>query len=197
MSRILVTGSTDGVGRATAAALLDEDHDVVVHARSLQRLAAIEDLTARGARAVVGDLADPAEVEGIAEQAHGIGPVDAVIHNAGVIDGPDMLQVNVLAPYVLTAHVPASRLIYLSSSMHRGGRADLSRIDGSGAAATYSDSKLFVRRGSRSSCARSSPSAPARCCRAVPARPPADRASQRGGTAVLVHGRGRVPGSQR
>ena len=37
MVRILVTGSTDGVGRATAASLLDDGYDVVVHA-DLSRL---------------------------------------------------------------------------------------------------------------------------------------------------------------
>ena len=43
MTRILITGSTTGVGRATAAALLEDGQDVV-HARSQDRLAAVEDL---------------------------------------------------------------------------------------------------------------------------------------------------------
>ncbi|MFF1254893.1 SDR family NAD(P)-dependent oxidoreductase [Pseudarthrobacter sp. NPDC058329] len=34
MSRIFVTGSADGLGRATAQSLLDHGHQVVVHARS-------------------------------------------------------------------------------------------------------------------------------------------------------------------
>jgi NAD(P)-dependent dehydrogenase (short-subunit alcohol dehydrogenase family) len=144
MARILITGSTDGVGRATAASLLDAGHGVVVHARTEQRLSAVEDLIARGSASVVGDLADHAQVLDLAEQANRIGAFDAVIHNAGVIDGLALLQVNVLAPYVLTARIPASRLVYLSSSMHRGGRADLSRVDGTGAGASYSDSKLYV-----------------------------------------------------
>lgn len=146
MTRILITGSTDGVGRATAAALLDEGCEVVIHARNGKRLAAARELTSRGASSVVGDLADLAQVHSLAEQADALGPFDAVIHNAGIIDGPALLSVNVVAPYVLTALVPASRLIYLSSSMHRGGRPDLARADWSGArrTASYSDSKLFV-----------------------------------------------------
>ncbi|MEU6643525.1 SDR family NAD(P)-dependent oxidoreductase [Saccharomonospora sp. NPDC046836] len=146
MSRILITGSTDGVGRAAATSLLDDGHHVVVHARTPQRLAAVGDLTSRGALSVVGDLAHRDEVHGIAEQANRLGPFDAVIHNAGIIDGSSLLPVNVVAPYVLTARIPASRLIYLSSSMHRGGRADLSHADWSGTrkTASYSDSKLFV-----------------------------------------------------
>jgi NAD(P)-dependent dehydrogenase (short-subunit alcohol dehydrogenase family) len=73
--------------------------------------------------------------------------MDAVIHNAGVLSGPQIFQVNVLAPYLLTAliHRPR-RLIYLSSGMHRGGRADLAGLARSGPApsVSYSDSKLYV-----------------------------------------------------
>jgi NAD(P)-dependent dehydrogenase (short-subunit alcohol dehydrogenase family) len=146
MARILITGSTDGIGRAAAASLLDDGHEVVVHARNDARLAAIDDLLSRGAEGVVGDLVDLDQVRGLAEQANALGPFDAVIHNAGVIDGPALPPVNVVAPYVLTALVPAPRLVYLSSSMHRGGRADLSQADWSGSRRTlsYSDSKLLV-----------------------------------------------------
>ncbi|MEV7067675.1 SDR family NAD(P)-dependent oxidoreductase [Streptomyces collinus] len=40
-SRILVTGSADGLGRAAAQALLAAGHDVVVHARNQERAAAL------------------------------------------------------------------------------------------------------------------------------------------------------------
>lgn len=146
MPRVLVTGSTDGIGRAAAASLLDEGHEVVIHARNEQRLGVVGDLLAHGAKSVVGDLAHLDQVRDLATQAVAHGPFDAVIHNAGVIGSPALLPVNVVAPYVLTALVPAARHIYLSSSMHRGGIADLARADWSGARATlsYSDSKLLV-----------------------------------------------------
>ena len=73
--------------------------------------------------------------------------MDAVVHNAGVYSGPQVLPVNVVAPFVLTASMlRPGRLVYLSSGMHFGGRAGLGHIDWSGrrATATYSDSKLFV-----------------------------------------------------
>jgi NAD(P)-dependent dehydrogenase (short-subunit alcohol dehydrogenase family) len=147
MARVLVTGSADGLGRAAAENLLDCGHEVVVHARSTARLAAARDLIDRGARSVVGDLADPDETRDVAEQVNGLGRMDAVIHNAGVYSGPAVIPVNVVAPYLLTAliHHP-QRLVYLSSGMHRGGRADVSRLGGGGRRATgsYSDSKLFV-----------------------------------------------------
>ncbi|MDO4259043.1 MAG: SDR family NAD(P)-dependent oxidoreductase [Actinomycetaceae bacterium] len=147
MARILVTGSTDGVGRASAATLLQEGHDVVVHGRSSQRLHAISSLLDQGAQAVIGDLADLGQVRSVADQANALGPYDAVIHNAGVYSGPALLPVNVVAPYVLTACIERpARLIYLSSSMHHGGKADIAGADWSGSAAThtYSDSKLFL-----------------------------------------------------
>jgi NAD(P)-dependent dehydrogenase (short-subunit alcohol dehydrogenase family) len=147
MARILVTGSADGLGHATAQTLLGEGHEVVVHVRAKARVAAVEDLVARGARVVIGDLADLAQTRHLAEQVNALGTVDVVVHNAGVYTGPSVLPVNVVAPYVLTVLVrrPA-RLVYLSSGMHRGGRPKLEGMDWTGQRVTgsYSDSKLFV-----------------------------------------------------
>lgn len=147
MSRIFITGSADGLGKAAAQTLLAEGHQVVVHARTGQRLDAVQDLLRQGAQSVVGDLSDLQQTLGVAEQVNRLGRMDAVIHNAGVYSGPQVLPVNVVAPYVLTALVTRpNRLVYLSSGMHRGGRADLEGMDWSGRTATgsYSDSKLMV-----------------------------------------------------
>jgi NAD(P)-dependent dehydrogenase (short-subunit alcohol dehydrogenase family) len=146
-ARVFITGSADGLGRAAAQTLLEQGHEVVVHARNRDRLAAVRELLDRGAAAVVGDLADPEETREVAGQVNRLGQMDAVIHNAGVVGGPQVLPVNVVAPYLLTAliHRP-QRLVYLSSGMHRGGRASLTGMDWSGHRATgsYSDSKLLV-----------------------------------------------------
>jgi NAD(P)-dependent dehydrogenase (short-subunit alcohol dehydrogenase family) len=147
IARVLITGSADGLGRAAAQTLLADGHEVVVHARTEDRLMAAHDLLKRGAAAAVGDLADLEQTRGVADRVNRLGTMDAVIHNAGVGSGPLVLPVNVVAPYVLTAliHRP-KRLVYLSSSMHRGGRTRLSEIDWSGQRTTgsYSDSKLFI-----------------------------------------------------
>ena len=37
MPRIFITGSTDGLGRAAAGALIGDGHDVVLHARTRER----------------------------------------------------------------------------------------------------------------------------------------------------------------
>lgn len=146
MARIFVTGSADGLGRETARTLLDQGHEVVLHARSTARLESLSDLIDRGAAAVTGDLADREQVVQVAEQVNRLGSLDAVVHNAGINRGGPVLAVNVVAPYLLTALVQRPpRLVYLSSGMHRGGSPDLSGQDwGPSARGSYSDSKLYV-----------------------------------------------------
>ncbi|MGM9471671.1 SDR family NAD(P)-dependent oxidoreductase [Pseudarthrobacter sp. YS3] len=153
MARVFITGSADGLGRATALTLIDDGHEVLVHARSTARLAAVQDLLDRGALGVAGDLQDMEQTRDVAGQVNRHGPVDAVIHNAGVFDGPHIFEVNVVAPYLLTALIRRPRrLIYVSSGMHRGGRTALpGRDQGSTGQSgqpqrttTYSDSKLHV-----------------------------------------------------
>jgi NAD(P)-dependent dehydrogenase (short-subunit alcohol dehydrogenase family) len=146
MARVFVTGSADGLGRLTAETLIDNGHEVVVHARNDARLSAVRGLVERGASVVVGDLSELGQIRSVAVDVNSLGRMDAVIHNAGVYSGSTMLTVNVVAPYLLTALIERpDRLIYLSSGMHRGGRADLAGVDWNAArSASYSDSKLFL-----------------------------------------------------
>lgn len=146
-ARIFITGSADGLGYAAAETLLAAGHEVVVHVRSSARLPAVKDLLARGAVATIGDLSELDQIRDLARQVNEIGGMDAVIHNAGVLSGPQLPIVNVVAPYLLTALLRRpQRLVYLSSSMHTGGRASLTGLDWTGRYSTgsYSDSKLFV-----------------------------------------------------
>ena len=159
MSRIFITGSTDGLGRAAANTLMREGHDVVLHARTLERASVLSDLASDAAGVVIGDLASAAETRELAGQANGIGRMDAVIHNAGVFlehsrsataEGhAKTLAVNTLAPYMLTALIDRpDRLIYLTSGMHHAGAGSLRDIDWTGrkwnASQAYSESKLQV-----------------------------------------------------
>src|SRR5436190_1535885 len=159
MAHIFITGSTDGLGRAAAKALIDEGHQVVLHARSRQRASALDDLTPRSAGVVVGDLGSAVETRDVAEQVNALGRMDAVIHNAGTYSTsgrsptpeghPTSFAVNTLAPYLLTAFIERpARLIYLSSGMNRGGVGSLRDIDWTerrwNASQAYSDSKLYL-----------------------------------------------------
>ena len=84
MARIFITGSTDGLGRAAARTLIDEGHEVVLHARSRERASALADLASRSAGVVIGDLSSAVETRSVADQVNAIGRMDAVIHNAGI-----------------------------------------------------------------------------------------------------------------
>jgi len=158
VSKVLVTGSSDGLGLMAAKRLLAAGHEVVLHARNQSRARDAKSEAPKAHDVVVGDLASIAETRELADLANRLGPFDAVIHNAGVgdherrietVDGLEhIFAINVLAPYLLTALLELpQRLIYLSSGTHRGGSPDLTDLQWkrrrwSGWQA-YSDSKLF------------------------------------------------------
>ena len=159
MARIFITGSTEGLGRAAAQALIAQGHQVVLHARSERRASAVADLAPRSAGVVVGDLGSAAETRSIAAQVNSVGRMDAVIHNAGIYSTRDrsatpeghanILAVNTLAPYMLTALIERPRrLICLSSGMHRGGVGPLDDIDWNerrwNPTRAYAESKLYI-----------------------------------------------------
>jgi NAD(P)-dependent dehydrogenase (short-subunit alcohol dehydrogenase family) len=131
----------------------------VLHARNSARAGDVKDLARNAAGVALGDLASAEETRGVADQANDIGRVDAVIHNAALysdsrrVATPEgharILAVNVLAPYLLTALIDRpSRLVYMSSGMHRGGDASLRDIDWTerrwNGVQAYHDSKLFI-----------------------------------------------------
>jgi len=159
MSRIFITGSTDGLGLAAGRALIAEGHDVVLHARSRERASTLAALSLRTAGIAIGDLSRADETRAIADQVNAISRMDAVIHNAGIYLEPGRgntpeghaktLAVNTLAPYMLTALIERpDRLIYLTSGMHMNGGGSLRDIDWIDrtwqASQAYSESKLHV-----------------------------------------------------
>ncbi|MDZ4700382.1 MAG: SDR family NAD(P)-dependent oxidoreductase [Rhodothermales bacterium] len=146
MARILITGSSDGLGRLAARWLAGRNHQVVLHARHEQRARDAFDAVPGAETVLVGDLGDLEATKRLAAEANASGHFDAVIHNAGVYQAParDILYINTLAPYVLTSLIyPPQRLIYLSSGLHRQGRPALERMTGEGGIG-YGDSKLHV-----------------------------------------------------
>ena len=159
MPRIFITGSTDGLGRAAAGVLMGDGHEVVLHARTRERAAALSDLAPDAAGVVIGDLSSAAETRELADQVNQIGRMDAVIHNAGVFLEPSRsttaeghaktLAVNTLAPYLLTALIERpDRLIYLSSGLHHAAAGSLRDIDWTARpwnpTQAYAESKLHL-----------------------------------------------------
>jgi len=159
MSRVFITGSSDGLGLMAAQLLIEGGHQVTLHARNVARAADARRALPEANAVVTGDLSSIDQMRSVAEQTNALGRHDAVIHNAGLgyreprrVETADGLEhifaVNVLAPYLLTALITRpGRLIYLSSGMHVGGDENLDdpqwtkrRWNG---AQAYSNSKLL------------------------------------------------------
>lgn len=129
MSRIFITGSTDGLGKSLAEELIWEGHDVILHTRNIQRAKAVYYLTQKGASIVTGDLSISSQVKAIADNINNSGHIDVIVHNAGVGSGPEIESVNVLAPYMLSGLIKRpSRVIFLSSSMHYDGGSSFNKF---------------------------------------------------------------------
>ncbi|GIE81800.1 oxidoreductase [Actinoplanes philippinensis] len=121
----LVTGSSSGIGRATALKLAEDGYALVVCGRDPARTAQTRELIeARGGRAVdlTADLSVPATVMSLVEQVRAViggEPLDVLVNNAGgggfaptEETTPEMFDttfnLNVKAPYLLTgAFAPA------------------------------------------------------------------------------------------
>jgi NAD(P)-dependent dehydrogenase (short-subunit alcohol dehydrogenase family) len=146
MASIFITGSADGLGQLAAKSLVEQGHQVVLHARNAERGRQAKQKVPGAEHVIAGDLSDGKEATNVAYEANEWGRFDAVIHNAGVYQAPakEIFSVNVIAPYLLTCLIQKpKRLIYLSSDLHLSGRANLEAFNKDGRIG-YSDSKLYV-----------------------------------------------------
>lgn len=151
MKTILVTGSTDGIGKRTALELSAQGARVIVHGRNEERAAqtAAEIAAATGHEVdyVTGDYASLAQVRRMAEAVLEKAPrLDVLVNNAGTYMGERLLtedgfemtwQINHLAPYLLTcllldrlkASAPA-RVVTVASMTHAYARLEYDNLQG-------------------------------------------------------------------
>jgi NAD(P)-dependent dehydrogenase (short-subunit alcohol dehydrogenase family) len=116
---ILITGSTDGLGRETALRLAAQGHHVIVHGRNRERgeavVAQIREQGSGSASFHAADFGSLAEVRDFAAQLRAKYPrLDVLVNNAGIwatgddqrrlsADGHELqFAVNYLAGYLLT-----------------------------------------------------------------------------------------------
>lgn len=163
---ILITGATDGIGLETARRLAAQGHHLLIHGRSVAKLAAAQaDLAAIAGAGPVevfeADLSDLEAVNRLADQIlNRAAPLDVLINNAGVFrvpapvlpDGQDLrFVVNTMAPYLLTRRLwtllgGAGRVVNLSSAAQAP--VDLAALEGHAgpleAMEAYAQSKLAI-----------------------------------------------------
>lgn len=146
---ILVTGASDGIGRAAATAFAAHGATVILLGRSLAKLETVYDaIEAAGhpqPAIVTQELstATAADFQQLAETIEReFGRLDGVLHNAGVLGDitplemydPDtwdfVMRVNLRAPYLMTQALlpllkqsPDASLVFTTSSVGRRGRA--------------------------------------------------------------------------
>jgi NAD(P)-dependent dehydrogenase (short-subunit alcohol dehydrogenase family) len=121
---ILITGATDGLGRALAQRIAAEDAKLILHGRDPGKLDAIADAMASAGggiggrpRTVVAELSDLGQVRRLAEEILSTTPrLDVLVSNAGIgsgepdgrtrrtsVDGYELrFAVNYLAGFLLT-----------------------------------------------------------------------------------------------
>jgi NAD(P)-dependent dehydrogenase (short-subunit alcohol dehydrogenase family) len=88
---VLVTGATDGLGRAAAVLFAERGYRAFAGGRNAQRLAALEELAQQRKLPLVPlalDVTDEASAErAVAEIERQAGPVDILVNNAGIAIG--------------------------------------------------------------------------------------------------------------
>jgi NAD(P)-dependent dehydrogenase (short-subunit alcohol dehydrogenase family) len=157
----VVTGGSQGLGLALAAALADLGWALVVDARRRDRLeAAAAALSERtSVTAIAGDVADPAHRSALASAARAIGPVGVLVNNASTLGASPLprldaldaevlrriLDVNVVAPIALLRELgpqlaPDATVVNLTSD------AAVEAYDGWGG---YGASKAALEQASR------------------------------------------------
>ncbi|ROQ31497.1 short-subunit dehydrogenase [Streptomyces sp. PanSC19] len=139
MAVAIVTGASRGLGRALAEALAGRGWDLVLDARTAEVLEeSAAAARARGARvvALAGDVTDAAHRRELVAAAEGLGGLDLLVNNAGVLGAEPLvpldrhpldgfraaLEVNVVAPLGLLQEAlpllrtaPAGAVVNLSS----------------------------------------------------------------------------------
>jgi len=123
----IVTGGSSGIGLAVGRLLVEGGYDVVLTARTADKLLAAADTI--GARSAAADSADP---EAFAQVVAEAGRVDLLVHSAGVMAGTfvrkesldtfeSVVRTNLTSAFVVANAVlpvmrEGGRLVFLSSS---------------------------------------------------------------------------------
>jgi NAD(P)-dependent dehydrogenase (short-subunit alcohol dehydrogenase family) len=121
MTTVLVTGATDGLGRALARELVQGGDTVLIHGRDPRR--GEETLVETGASQLF--LADFARLDDVRALVSALPPIDVLVNNAGIgfgdrsesEDGLELrFQVNYLAGYLLERELQPPHVVNVASA---------------------------------------------------------------------------------
>lgn len=165
MKKILITGSTDGIGFETAKSMLNLGHTIIIHGRTTEKVRqTLERLKKTPHTSILdGFTADLTDMEQVKELAINIinkyGSLDVLVNNAGVYQVPNAktvdnldvrFVVNTIAPYYLTKLLlpimgENSRVVNISSATQAPiNFNDLKSYTGLSAGEAYAQSKLAI-----------------------------------------------------
>lgn len=153
--RFVVTGANGGIGLETARVLAGQGAEVVMAVRNLAK-------GEQAADSIIGKvevrLLDVADLSSVRAFAAGIGPVDVLINNAGVLGLPRGTSVDGFEMHLATNHLGhfalanlllprlRDRVVVVGSAAHRSGELDLDDLSwerrGYRPFAAYAASKL-------------------------------------------------------
>jgi NAD(P)-dependent dehydrogenase (short-subunit alcohol dehydrogenase family) len=153
--RFVVTGASSGIGLETAKALAAAGASVVLAVRNLDKGRAAADQMQGDVEVALLDVADLSSVRTFAD---GVGPVDVLVNNAGVLGLPFGLSPDGVELHLATNHLGhfalanlllprlTDRVVVVGSASHRSGELDLEDLSWErrryGAFAAYGASKL-------------------------------------------------------
>ncbi|HEM5184374.1 TPA: SDR family NAD(P)-dependent oxidoreductase [Streptococcus suis] len=167
---ILITGSTDGIGKHLAMKLASEGHEVILHGRNSEKLrVALSDIQLKiGNKKIHGYLADFSKLADVyrfsQEIKRDFEQIDVLLNNAGAYFGDARVataeniemtfMLSVQVPYILTTELlpllekaPAGRVIHTSSFMHHFAQTrglDFGLEQSYSAATAYNNAKLYT-----------------------------------------------------
>ncbi|HEM2815160.1 TPA: SDR family NAD(P)-dependent oxidoreductase [Streptococcus suis] len=166
---ILITGSTDGIGKHLAMKLAGEGHEVILHGRNSEKLrVALSDIQLKtGNKNIHGYLADFSKLADVyrfsEEIRRDFDKIDVLFNNAGAYFGDARVataentemtfMLSVQVPYILTTELmpllekAAGRVIHTSSFMHHFAQTrglDFGLEKSYSAAMAYNNAKLYT-----------------------------------------------------
>ncbi|MEM9454109.1 MAG: SDR family oxidoreductase [Myxococcota bacterium] len=164
---VLITGATNGIGKATALELARAGAQTLIVGRDAFKTercrAEIADLSGnRNVKALIADLSIRSAIDHLAAQVRdGWSTLDVLINNAGGMQPRQLLSVDgveltfainhlayfqlTVALYPLLAAAPSARIINVTTDWHKKGTIDWSNLQGEkswDSAALYYDTKL-------------------------------------------------------